>query len=306
MSAYAKRATHDYQRKKQLTKILSGNEHTLVQMNAAEFIELNISHKLKQGMTKEQAVNEVGEVLSNASAAGKQYWDKYRDSIKTLSGFIPVFDDSIALGALAIEMQRSGNVFNKYKLATYSGKSFIIFQGYAGLRRDLTGTRYLANNPKVISMGIGKVGALKTIKTGGVVTILISATFHAYDQLMSDEKTWHDFVAGMAVDIVIAAGSMTIAWGLVFTAAAFTTVVIGSLAVIVVTGTLIGIFSSMLIDNTYWSNKLVGALILLEKDLQTHTSNLNNKINKAVRQYNNDPLLFLHNLFGIPYRVINY
>ncbi|OBT06775.1 hypothetical protein A9267_12790 [Shewanella sp. UCD-FRSSP16_17] len=73
MSAYAKRATHDYQRKKQLTKILSGNEHTLVQMNAAEFIELNISHKLKQGMTKKQAVNEVGEVLSNASAAGKQY-----------------------------------------------------------------------------------------------------------------------------------------------------------------------------------------------------------------------------------------
>ncbi|MEZ9142746.1 MULTISPECIES: hypothetical protein [unclassified Shewanella] len=275
-------------------------------MNSAEFIELTISHKQKQGMSKEQAVNAVGAILSNASPAGEQYWDKYRDNIKTLSGYIPVFDDGIALAALAIEMQRSGNVFNKYKLATYSGKSFIIFQGYAGLRRDLTGTRYLANNPKVISMGIGKAGALSTIKAGGVVTILISAAFHAFDQLMSDEKTWHDFVGGMAVDIVIAVGSMVIAWGLVATTAAFTTVVVGSLAVIFVTGTLIGIFSSMLIDNTYWSEKLASALILLEKDLQAHTSSFNQKLDRTARQYHSDPLLFLHNLFGIPYRGINY
>ncbi|MCL1046438.1 hypothetical protein L2737_14060 [Shewanella electrodiphila] len=96
--------------KKQLTKILSCNEHTLVQMNSAEFIELTISHKQKQGMSKEQAANEVGTILSNASPAGEQYWDKYRDKIKTLSGYIPVFDDGIALAALAIDMQRSGNV----------------------------------------------------------------------------------------------------------------------------------------------------------------------------------------------------
>ncbi|WP_156669175.1 hypothetical protein [Shewanella sp. UCD-FRSSP16_17] len=199
-------------------------------------------------------------------------------------------------------MQRSGNVFNKYKLATYSGKSFIIFQGYAGLRRDLTGTRYLANNPKVISMGIGKVGALKTIKTGGVVTILISAAFHAFDQLMDDKKTWHHFVGGMVVDLLIAAGSAAVSLMLVTAAAALTTAVVGGLAVIVIVGTVIGFFSSMFIDTKYWSNRIAEAMINMEKNLLNNTSKINNQLQEVNRQYNDDPILFLHRIFGIPYR----
>jgi hypothetical protein len=302
MSAYAKSALDNYQRKKQLTRILSGNDHTLVQMNSTEFIELNISRKQKQGMSKEHAADEVGEVLSKSSISGKQYWEKYKDLIKTGSGFIPVLDDSVALSALASEMKLSGNVFSTFKIATYSGKPHVIFQGYAGLRKDLTGTRYLANNPKVISMGIGKIGALSAITKGGVVTILISAAFHAFDQLMNDKKTWHHFVGGMAVDILIAAGSTAISLLLVTAAAALTTVVVSGLAVIVIVGTVIGFFSSMFIDSNYWSNKIADALLSIEKNMLTNTSNLNYQLQEVNKQYQNDPISFLHRLFGIPYK----
>ncbi|MFS1424365.1 hypothetical protein [Shewanella sp. 10N.286.48.B5] len=302
MSAYANKALNIFQRKKQLTRVLSENAHILVQMSSAEFIELSISRKQKQGMSKEQAVNEVGELISRASALGKQYWDKHRDRIKTGSGFIPVIDDSIALNALAIEMKRSGDVFSTFKIATYSGKLHIIFQGYAGLRQDLTGTRYLANNPKVISMGVGKLGGLKTITNGGVLTIIISAVFHSFDQLMNDQKTWHHFIGGMAVDIAIAVGSMAISWALLTVAAAVTTVVVSGLVVIVVVGTVIGLFSSMFIDTKYWSNRIADALINMEKNILTTTSNLNYQLQDINKQYHDDPILFMHKLFGIPYQ----
>lgn len=286
--------------------MLSQNEHTLVQMNSAEFIELVISRKQKQGLTKEQAINEAGEVIASASASGKQYWDKNRDGIKTVSGLIPVLADGVALRALAIEMQRGGNILSSYKVVTYSGKANIIFQGYAGLRKDLTGTRYLASNPKVISMGIGKLGALKSITKGGVVTILISAGFHALDQMMKDEKTWHDLVGGMAVDMAIVAGSTAIAWGLVMTAAAVTTFVVGSLAVIFVVGMVIGGFSIMFIDSSYWSDKMANALGIIEKDLKKDLSQAKLEIEKANDLYKTNPLFFMHKLFGIPYRGLSY
>ncbi|OBT06774.1 hypothetical protein A9267_12785 [Shewanella sp. UCD-FRSSP16_17] len=151
-------------------------------------------------------------------------------------------------------------------------------------------------------MGIGKVGALKTIKTGGVVTILISAAFHAFDQLMDDKKTWHHFVGGMVVDLLIAAGSAAVSLMLVTAAAALTTAVVGGLAVIVIVGTVIGFFSSMFIDTKYWSNRIAEAMINMEKNLLNNTSKINNQLQEVNRQYNDDPILFLHRIFGIPYR----
>ena len=37
------------------------------------------------------------------------------------------------------------------------GKSYVVLKGYPGLREKLTGTRYLASNPKVVDLAIGVV-----------------------------------------------------------------------------------------------------------------------------------------------------
>ena len=49
MSAYARRAIVERQRQSQsqIKSILSGNNHTLIQMNSAEFVDYIISVKMK-------------------------------------------------------------------------------------------------------------------------------------------------------------------------------------------------------------------------------------------------------------------
>lgn len=110
-------------------------------------------------------------------------------------------------------MKHSGRVFSNYRIKRYRDAEYVFFCGYSGLRQDLKGTRYLANNPKVVSMGIGQAGIKEVVKGGFIVSISISAGFHAVDQLMDDERTWHHFVGNIAVDIVIAAAASGIAWG---------------------------------------------------------------------------------------------
>jgi hypothetical protein len=301
MSAYANRAINDYQRKKKLAKALSENEYQLVQMNSAEFIELYISHKQKQGMTRTDAVENIGIVISQSSLLGKQYWNKHNAKIKTGSGLVPLMTDIVALSALAIEMKRGGSAFSTFKAITYSGRPYIIFQGYARLRRDLTGTRYLANNPKVVSLGIGKLGALKTITKGSILTILISGAFYSLEQMMNDTKTWHHFVGGMAVDIAIVSSSSLITWAAIGIAGTAATLTIGSMLVIVIVGVALVFVTNLFIDTEYWSDKISQSLSLAEKNLINNGDKLSAETNRLIDDYNHDPMRFLHKLFGIPY-----
>jgi hypothetical protein len=301
MSAYANRAINDYQRKKKLAKALSENEYQLVQMNSVEFIELYISHKQKQGMTRADAVENLGIVISQSSLLGKQYWNKHNAKIKTGSGLIPLMTDIVALSALAIEMKRGGSAFSAFKTVTYSGQPYVVFQGYARLRRDLTGSRYLANNPKVISLGIGKLGALKSITQGSILTILISGVFYSLEQLMNDTKTWHDFVGGMAVDIAIVSASSLITWSFIVGFGLATTLTIGSMLVIVIVGVGLAFVTNLFIDTEYWSDKISQSLFLAEKNLINNGNKLSAETNRLIDDYNNDPIRFLHKLFNIPY-----
>ncbi|MEO3681419.1 hypothetical protein ABHN84_03840 [Shewanella vesiculosa] len=301
MSAYANRAINDYQRKKKLAKVLSENEYQLVQMNSAEFIELYISHKQKQGMTRADAVEDIGIVISQSSLLGKQFWDKNNAKIKTGSGFIPLMTDAVALSALAIEMKRGGSAFSTFKTVTYSGQPYIVFQGYARLRRDLTGTRYLANNPKVVSLGIGKLGALKSITKGSILTILISGAFYSLEQMMNDTKTWHHFVGGMAVDIAIVSASSLITWAAIGITGTAATLTIGSMLVIVVVGVALAFVTSIFIDTNYWSDKISQSLLLAEKNLVESGNKFDVETNRLIDDYNHDPIRFLYKLFGVPY-----
>lgn len=52
-------------------------------------------------------------------------------------------------------------------IKTNGGKPHIILKGHLGLRSILTGTKYGIKNPKIISMGLGKSGAIAAAKQGG-------------------------------------------------------------------------------------------------------------------------------------------
>ena len=231
-----------------------------------------------------------------------QQWKDYRNHIQSYASLTPIGLDAAALTALAKEMKRGGQLFSRYKIQSYRGVNYVIFEGYAGLREDLKGTRYQASNPKIVSMGIGKQGIKSVVSGGFVVSILISAGFHSVDQLLDDQRTWHDFVGGVAVDVAVAAVSSGIAWGAVgtYVGGATAMVAVGPLLAIVAVGTLATFFISRTIDTESLADIMANSLETLESSIKSEVEHSRRQIDRVERAYRSDPLSFLHRLFGIP------
>ncbi|TGV21626.1 hypothetical protein E5N72_16870 [Pseudoalteromonas sp. MEBiC 03607] len=204
MSAHARRAIAQRQRQKEIQNILASNNHTMLIMNSAEFVDYIISVKMKQGYSRAQAVDWIDGKLKEHKSRPNQ-WERYKNELKFGAGLYPLLSDVKALTVLAMALKEQGNVFGKFKIKVYNGSPAIIIDSYPRIREHLTGTRYLASNPKLFTVGVGRLEAAKSMKGGFVVTLIISVTFHALDLILKDEKTWHDFVAGVAVDMTIVA-----------------------------------------------------------------------------------------------------
>ncbi len=121
-------------------------------------------------------------------------------------------------------------------IKTYGGKTHIILKGYPGLRRILTGTKYGNKHPRVVSMGLGKVGAMTAAKQGGILTIFLLTTYRIVDFFLTDEATLTQLVGRLATDVV----KVGVATGASIAAAAFvagmTTVAVGPILAVISVG----------------------------------------------------------------------
>lgn len=315
-----------------LDALLKKNSHTLIVMSPEEFWDFFKKYYQRKGYSEDDTIQlalqqlvKKGLITENA----KQEWEESRAMIKSAGGFIPSFVDAKALVVLAAEMKRGGNLFSKFRIQNYAGASYIILKGNPALRHHLTGTRYLANNPKVVSMGLGKAGAGNAIRGGGIVTVIFSIWFHGMDQLMNDELTWHYFVGGLAADVVIAAAGAGIIWtGLTLTGIAVTGLAIGPLLAVFAVGGLISYGLSNLFGEKL-TKYFVETLKSMEKHLKIKVTQLNTftliskvvvapsidyaleKLTDDIKQLSKstsntislsqrDPEGFLHRLFNIP------
>jgi hypothetical protein len=293
------------QTNKQLITALSKNHHSLVIMAPNEFVEFALIQKKSNGMTDDQAtawLESIVQSASRGSIAAKQNWERFKSSIKNHGSYLPVWSDAKSLAALALEMHRGGDILSKYRINSYGGKNYVVLKGYAGLRQQLNGTRYLANNPKVVSMAIGKLGAAKAI-TGGVgISVIFSVTFHALDQLMNDKATWHDFVAGVTVDVAAATAGAAISWGVVSTVVGATAMAaIGPIALVVVVGAGITAALSAIGDHYELTSKLAGLLKESERRLLESIENVKWEVRRGLNYAEEDPVGFMHRLFAVPY-----
>lgn len=64
-----------------------------------------------------------------------------------------------------------------------NGRQYIVFKGYAGMRSIFNAPRYLANNPKILEMGIGKIGAHANLVRGSYLS-LFTYTFIEAPQIL--------------------------------------------------------------------------------------------------------------------------
>lgn len=184
----------------------------------------------------------------------KNTWQKLKSKAEVGASYYASADDLRTLSKLVGDL---GGFTTKAYVKTYNGKPHIILKGYPGLRRVLTGTKYGIKNPKVITMGLGKAGAIHAAKSGGILSVVLLSTYRIADYFLTNNATLSQLIGSLATDVVkigIATGaSVAAAYGVV--AMGFT-IAIGPIAAVVLVGVLTSMALSSL-DEHYGITDLV-------------------------------------------------
>lgn len=289
----------------ELVRILQSNTHTLVVMDPRELLDFFI-HVKRQGGSSDvriaEHLQEISRQYSNTRHAIKEEWSKSKPTFKNIGAYIPVFSDAKAFAALAREMHRGGHILSTYRVKSFKGKNYIVIKGYAGLRKQLNGTRYLASNPRIVSMAIGKLGIESTIKTGFIVSVVFSLSFHCMDQLLSDTATWHDFVGGVSVDVAAASIGSWAAWAIVSTIVGGTAMLaVGPIMAVVVVGAALTYGLGEAESKMKLGKKFAKWLYEAEARARDHVDAVKREYKQGLTFAEEDPVGFYHRLFGLPY-----
>ena len=116
------------------------------------------------------------------------------------------------------------------------GKSYVILKGYPGLREKLTGTRYLASNPKVVDLAIGTKRVSGTMISGARLSIFVAVPMTVLQFLISEQSTLLRLVGTIASDLVKIGLSTIIASAAGMAAGAITTVAAGPIVAAIAFG----------------------------------------------------------------------
>ncbi|MDX5405449.1 MAG: hypothetical protein LPK11_00225 [Chromatiaceae bacterium] len=116
------------------------------------------------------------------------------------------------------------------------GKNYVILKGYPGLREKLTGTRYLASNPKVVDLAIGTKRVSGTMISGARLSIFIAVPMTVLQFLISEQSTLLRLVGTIASDLVKIGLSTIIASAAGMAAGAITTVAAGPIVAAIAFG----------------------------------------------------------------------
>jgi hypothetical protein len=121
--------------------------------------------------------------------------------------------------------------------------------------------------------------------------------------MLNDKATWHDFVGGLSVDVGIAAAASGIAWGAVSTyvGGAAAMVAVGPMLAVVVVGAALTVLTASFIDSDALSKRISDSLREAEQSFKAGLLEIEYKAKRIEREYDADPLGFIHRLFGIPY-----
>jgi hypothetical protein len=170
---------------------------------------------------------------------------------------------------------------------TVGGKSYIIFKGLPGTRSIFTGTRYLASNPKVIHMAIGRAGVNASLASGAVITLVLVVPINVVRHILDDEATLSSLVGTTASDVVKIGASTFITSSLV-TSAHLSTFAVAPLAIVLFAGVGIG-FTLDSIDHQFG---LTAKLIELLENGWEQTNQIFKKMERRLlwQQQNGIPL----------------
>ncbi|TDB54200.1 hypothetical protein [Photorhabdus khanii] len=138
------------------------------------------------------------------------YHEEFFSVTDSISPFAGNIHDFFAFSEIVREFRSIGITATEY--FDKNGKCYIKISGHAGLRRIITGTRYGANNPKMLSMGIGQQGLNSSIVKGVKFCIIFSAMYRTIEAIFKDEYTLADFIGNITVDMAKTAIIAATSW----------------------------------------------------------------------------------------------
>lgn len=143
--------------------------------------------------------DEMDSIVKSSSFGNKvvarRNWAKIKDKVGIGASYYASADDVVTLTKLVGDL---GGIGAKVYIKNYGGKPHIILKGKPGLRKILTGTKYGIQNPKIVKMGLGKVGAVSAAKTGGILTVILLTTYRVIDYVLTDEATLSSLLGRLA------------------------------------------------------------------------------------------------------------
>ncbi|MDN3519116.1 hypothetical protein QWY84_15990 [Aquisalimonas lutea] len=123
-----------------------------------------------------------------------------------------------------------------YHIRSYAGERYIIFKGWPAGRSVIQGTRYLADNPKIVSMGIGRLGVKDAAKAGARLTFVLIGAYRVLQYLLDDKFTLTRLVGTLTTDILKISASAAFAALIGGTAATAGATVVGPLVLAIIVG----------------------------------------------------------------------
>jgi len=152
----------------------------------------------------------------NTSKMKLEAWERLKDKVQFSANYFSAGKDIVLLNTLLADF---GYVGAKAYIKAYKGVPHIILKGNPRLRSIFTGTRYRLDNAKVVKMGLGKLGAIKDAKGGGILTIVLVTGYRVLDYFLRDNATLSQLFGALSTDII----KVGISTGLSMAAAAGTT-----------------------------------------------------------------------------------
>ncbi|WP_213999171.1 hypothetical protein [Arsukibacterium sp.] len=178
------------------------------------------------------------------------------DNAKLVTGIGTQLTDLRFANQLIRELGLTG----KAVIKEVHGQSYVILKGHPGLREKLTGTRYLASNPKVIDLAIGQKRVTSAMVTGARLSIFISVPMTVLQFLIDEQSTLLRLVGTMASDLVKISLSAVVASAAGMVAGTLTTVAAGPIVAAIAFGIATALTLEYL-DRTFGvTNALVNAL----------------------------------------------
>ncbi|HDF2330349.1 TPA: hypothetical protein PC537_004006 [Morganella morganii] len=155
-------------------------------------------------------VEEAEYVLKNTNTSNP--FQSAKDALFGVGDFVSNFAGSV------YESGRVFRIINEFKdigikATEYVGKNgnvYIRLSGHAGVRAFLNATRYLADNPKILYMGVGTLGQ-NSVSVGATrFSIVYSLAYRVVELIFKDEYTLTNFFVNVTMDMAKLAISMKV------------------------------------------------------------------------------------------------